>query len=103
MKKDREREKEVRETGEGEVKAVDIFEKVEGKEVPLAFSYELLEHYFDGLATYLLLKVREGAVSCYMVAQVSGGESANMFILPAEYLASGTPVASVLLRVDCFH
>lgn len=71
--------------------------------MPLAYSYELVEHYFDGLATYLLLKVREGAVACYMVAQVGGGESANMFILPAEYLSSGAQVVSVLLRVGVAH
>lgn len=100
MKKDREREKETKDIGEGEAKSVEVFDKVEGKEVPLAFSYELVESYFDGLATYLLLKIREGAVSCYMVAQVGSCESSNMFILPTEYLSSGTQVTSVLLRVD---
>lgn len=72
-----------------ESKPADQFERLEAKEVPAAFSYELVESYFDGLATYLLLKVREGAVACYMVTQLTNGEARNMFILPTEYLAQG--------------
>lgn len=68
---------------------MDQFERLEAREVPAAFSYELVESYFDGLATYLLLKVREGTVACYMVTQLDAGEARNMFILPTEYLAQG--------------
>lgn len=74
---------------EEESKPVDQFERLEAREIPTAFSYELVESYFDGLATYLLLKVREGTVACYMVTQLTAGEARNMFILPTEYLAQG--------------
>lgn len=102
IEKEKEKEKEVL-PEIAEQKSVEAFDKLEGKEVALAFNYELIESYFDGLSTYLLLKIREGAVACYMVAQVGSGESANMFILPAEYLSAGALVTSVLLRVGLLN
>lgn len=81
---------------EEDTKPADQFERLEAKEVPAAFSYELVESYFDGLSTYLLLKVREGTVACYMVTQLTNGEARNMFILPTEYLSQGS--ASLHLR-----
>jgi len=77
---------------------VDSFDKIEPKELVLPYNVELVESYFDGLGTYLLLKVREGNTPCYIVSQLSSGEMTNLFILPSAYLQTSTFGTQVILR-----
>lgn len=89
----------VKEAAEEPIKPAEVYAKLVPSEIPLANTFELIENYFDGLSNYLLLKVKEGAVNCYIVASICKDELMNLFILPAEYLQVAQANTSVILRV----
>lgn len=102
VKKDREASKpQIKELQEEPVQPTDLYSKIESKDVDTAFlsnNFEVVETYYDGLCTFLLLKIKDGSVSCYMIAQQNGSILAPQFILPTEYIHSSQWSLNVLLR-----
>ena len=102
VKKEREASKPPqKEAQEEPVQPTDMYARIEAKDVDTAFlsnNFEVVETYYDGLGTYLLLKIKDGSVSCYMIALQNGSILAPQFILPTEYIQSSQWSLSVLLR-----
>lgn len=95
-------EKEPSKVAEEEVpQPAEVYSKVELKEVEIPYipnNYELVETYYDGLSTNMLLKVKDGNISCFMVVQQHSENLQPLFILPTDYIQSPQHSTSLLLR-----
>lgn len=80
------------------LKPNDWFSQIETKTVPLNFTPDLLETYYDGTSTNLLLKVKEGNSSCFFVSQISSFELIPLFMLPQEVVNQAQQSISLTLR-----
>lgn len=80
------------------LKPSDYFSTIETKDTVLLFNPDVIETYFDGSTTNLLLKVKEGSASCYFVSQLTASELVPQFILPQEVLNQAQHSVSLVLR-----
>lgn len=80
------------------LKPSDYFSTIETKDTTLLFNPDVIETYFDGSSTHLLLKVKEGSASCHFVCQLTAGELTPLFILPQEVLNQAQHTVSLVLR-----